>query len=154
MKSESMVLSFFLMVFSVFVAVMRMRNMNIIMAMGSKMMPRLITDKTRLKLMGLKTTVSGSNGATIVTDMTIFWEWHCLTKSADLLLTCWMHCTGIINIQFDSALFISKAHELQNELGYGNAFWTTTESWCRWSCHWKCQLHVRLPQELTEKRYP
>ena len=89
-----------------------MRNMNIIMAMGSKMMPRLRIDKTRFKLMGLKTTVSGSNGATIVTDMTI----------------CWIHCTGIINLQFDSALFISKAHELQNELGCGNAFWTTTES--------------------------
>ena len=74
MKSESMFLSFFLMVFSVFVAVMRMRNMNIIMAMGSKIMPRLRTDKTRLKLMGLKTTVSGSNGATIVTDMTILLE--------------------------------------------------------------------------------
>ena len=27
-----------------------------------------------------------------------------------------MHCTGIINLQFDSALFISKAHELQNDL--------------------------------------
>ena len=79
-----------------------MRNMNIMMAMGSKIMPRLRTDKTRLKLMGLKTTVSGSNGATIVTDMTISW----------------IHCTGIINLQFDCALFISKAHELRNDLGY------------------------------------